>query len=141
MPKIRVYPNADIHAYDNYVNDLKDLVTEGFFMVVDDDDIIIKGSLEKISLQFPGIICQFSRAGKLKPSNSQIQRKEIKECHIGMPCLILHHSLKNLVDIDGSKYGADYIWIKKVSEKVQLKFVAVPVVYAEKRSRGVMTSA
>lgn len=140
--KIKVSKNQVIpFFYDNYCNELKNLVNEGWFMFIDDDDVLLDHTtLERVYKEIKGkdgIICQFSRGGRIKPSDEQIKNREIRRSKIGMPCLILHHSHKNLVDFDGSVGAADYKWIKAVSRKVKLKFVPIVVVYSAKRSYGV----
>jgi hypothetical protein len=126
--------------YDNYCNVLKNLVKEGWFVFIDDDDILLDNtSLERLNKELKGkdgIICQFSRGGRLKPSNEQIKNHEIRRSKIGMPCLILHQSHKNMVDFDGSVGAADYTWIKKVSRKIKLKFVPIVLSYSHKRGYG-----
>lgn len=141
MDKIRVYKDTSIpFGYDNYCNDLKAAVTSGYFMFLDDDEQLTSNKcIESVSKHLKGsygLICQFSRGGVLKPSNEFIKRNVIKRGKIGMPCIFLHHSLKNVADFDGTVGAADYHWIKAVSKKVRLKFVPIVVAYADRRSNG-----
>lgn len=139
--KVRVYSDKTLpFFYDNYCNSLKELVTGGWFFFMDDDDILYDtNALQKLSKHLIGtcgIICQFNRNGKLKPSNELIRVRKIIRAKVGMPCLILHHSQKNVAHFDGSVGAADFHWIKAVSRKVRLKFVPIALVYADRRSNG-----
>lgn len=143
MDKIRVYKDQSIRFfYDNYCNSLKECVNSGYFFFLDDDEILASDKcIETICKHLRGnygLICQFSRGGVLKPSNELIKQNRIKRGKIGMPCLFLHHSLKNVAHFDGSAGAADYHWIKSVSKKVKLKFVPIVVAYADRRSNGVL---
>ena len=118
------------------------MVDTGYFLVIDDDEILASNDcIEKSSKHLKdsyGLICQFSRNGRLKPSNELIKAKIIRRSKIGMPCIILHHSLKNIAHLDGSVSASDYLWIKEVSKKVKLKFVPLVIAYADRRSYGVI---
>lgn len=141
LQKVKVHGDKSLpFFYDNYCNTLKELVTDGWFFFMDDDDFLYDtNALQKLSKHLTGtggIICQFNRNGRLKPSNQLIRSKSIIRAKIGMPCLILHHSKKNIAHFDGSVGAADYHWIKAVSKKVRLKFVPIALVYADRRSNG-----
>lgn len=141
--KIRVYKDLSIpFFYDNYVNSLKEQVVNGYFFALDDDEILASNDcIERICKQLKGslgLICQFSRNGNLKPSNEFIKAKKIARGKVGMPCLFLHHSLKNIAHLDGSVGASDFHWIKAVSRKVRLKFVPIVVAFADRRSNGII---
>lgn len=128
------------YFYDNYVNTLKSLVTSGYFFVLDDSDKlthpnVISELVEQLKDSY-GVICQFKRKDRLKPSNELIEQKQIIMGKIGMPCLVLHHKHKDVADLDGSVNAADFHWIKAVSEKVELKFIKLALVDAQKRDHG-----
>lgn len=140
---IRVHKEPKkLYGYDNYVNLLKAEVNEGYFFVLDDSDILSSSNvISDLVIELKdtnGIICQFKRKDRLKPSNELIDRKEIIMGKIGMPCLVLRHDFKHLVDLDGSVNAADYHWIKAVSEKIELKFIKLALVTAERRDFGRM---
>lgn len=140
--KIRVYKNDLQFGYDNYCNDLKEQVHSGYFVVIDDDEILASNDcIARVVRHLKGsygLICQFSRSGHLKPSNDLIRQKRIVRTKVGMPCLFLHHSLKNIAHLDGSCGASDYHWIKAVSQRVKLKFVPIVVAYADRRSNGII---
>ena len=139
LRKIRVYKHEATFFYDNYCNDLKALVTEGYFGFLDEGDVILPGSIYQLKKHLRGsngVICQFQRGAKVKPPGDYIRNRMVVRGKIGMPCLFLHHSHKNVVDFDGSVGAADYHWIKNISRKIQLKFIPLPVVYAAKRDSG-----
>ena len=141
IQKIRVYKHDALVWYDNYCNDLKALVTDGYFAFLDEGDMILPGSLTLLYKHLKnsnGAICQFARVGKLKPKAHLLQNRQILRGKIGMPCLFLHARYASLVDLDGSVGAADYHWIKAVSRKVALKFLPIPVVFAPKRDQGAL---
>jgi hypothetical protein len=103
-------------------------------MFLDDDDIL--SSPDIIEKVFPflspdtGLIVQLKRGSVIVP-----QALDFKTGKIGMPCLFLHHSHKNIADV--TVYGAgDYVWIKRVSELLPLRFERIVVVYSFNRGNG-----
>lgn len=139
IQKIRVYKSSLPFFYDNYCNDLKALVTSGYFAFLDEGDTIIPNSLSLLAKELKnsnGVICQFKRGDRLKPSAQLIKERRILRGKVGMPCLFLHSKFASLVDLDGSVGAADYHWIKAVSRCINLKYVAIPVVSAEVRHQG-----
>lgn len=142
VDKIRVHKHDALFFYDNYCNKLKSQVTDGWFFFLDDGDVlshptILEALRSHLSTKH-GTIVQFSRSGRLKPGSDLIKKAIIKRGKIGMPCLVLHHSMKNLVNIDGSVGAADYWWIKNISRKIKLKFVPLCLVHTGERHSGVM---
>ena len=141
--KIRVYKDlSKPFFYDEYCNELKSQVNNGFFMFIDDDEVLASNDcLEKLCSALKnhyGVICQFSRNGSLKPSNELINSKIVRRSKIGMPCIVLHHSCKNIADFDGSVSAADFNWIKAITKKVKLNFVPLVIAIADRRSYGIM---
>lgn len=120
------------YSYNLYCNELKAQVTEGHFFFLDSDDFIIPGSLKKIEpyLENKAIVCQMLRNGFAKPRIGQVVRGQI-----GLPCLILHHSLKFIANVTDNEYG-DYDYIKAVTKKVPWIFLKIPLVNAGSRSHG-----
>lgn len=144
LEKIRVYKHDAQFFYDNYVNDLKSLVTDGYFIVLDVGDYFRSpDALQSLWSHLKGsngVLCQMSRSGRIKPKKDLILNRRILRGKVGMPCLVLHHSFKDVTNLDGSKGGADYLWIKDVSRKVRLKFVPFVLVECGERDNGVMES-
>lgn len=140
--KIKVEKSSELFFYDNYCNDLKKLVNEGWFMFIDDDEFLYDTTaLERVSGHLSanhGVICQMNRGGNLKPSNELLKNKIIRRGKIGMPCVVLHHSHKNIVHFDGSVGAADYTFIKNLQKRVPFKFVPIVVAYCDRRSHGQM---
>lgn len=126
--------------YNRFCNYLKDGVTEGWFFFLDDDDTLIPGALAQIAgyLTDPDrpVVCQMLRNGKPKPGDIYIEKRIVNKGRIGMPCLILHAKHKDLFTFPATE-DADYQWIKTVSDKLDCKFVKIPVVDAGRRSHGV----
>lgn len=116
--------------YDLYCNDLKAMVTDGYFLFLDDDDILKKDILKDIPLTGDGLLVQLQRGTHILPNDINI-----RPAKVGMPCLILHHSLKNISMTTGTGVG-DYFWIKGVLDKVKLPFVPMVVVYSYVRGFG-----
>lgn len=124
--------------YNLYCNYLKDRVTDGFFLFLDDDDVLIPGSLSKIAPYLEEdrpVICQMLRNGKPKPADIYMDKRGVIKGRIGMPCLILHAKHKDLFTFPATE-DADYQWIKTISGKLDCKFVKIPVVDAGQRSNG-----
>ena len=139
---IRVKAEKRFPAYYNlYCNELKKRVTDGWFFFLDDDDYLINDTcLEEIAFHLTNrntaVICQFRRKAALKPNDFQIRAKLIIRGMIGMPCIFLHHSKKNLAYLDGNKAAA-YRFIKRISGMMPTKFIHHVVAHAEHKSNGV----
>lgn len=119
------------YYWNMYCNNLKNKVTDGFFFFMDDDDYLesanaIENLSEHLTEDTQGLICQFIRRGRPKPHKAFIDQKIIKEGYIGGGCLVLHSRHKAVADWDG-EVAADFRWIQKVSESVELKFVPLVV--------------
>ncbi len=128
---IRVHKQPEFQFYyDLYCNALKDLVTDGYFIFLDDDDLLINDILVKLPLEGPGLVVQLQRGNNIVPKDLNFKIK-----HIGMPCLILHHSLKNIADINGTGAGDSY-WIKNVLSQTEIPFVPIVVVYSFSKGNG-----
>ena len=127
-------------TYNNLCNKLKALISDGWFFFLDDDDTLFQPeALARISLHLDdtetAVICQFIRDGWKKPSDDMIQAKAIVPGQIGMPCLFLHSSKKDIADIRPTEDG-DFLWIKEVASKMAVKFVPLIVVNSPKRNFG-----
>ncbi len=128
---ITVTPDKSLpYFYDCYCNDLKALVNDGWFLFLDDDDCLAPNVLSQIQFTAPTILVQLERQGYTVPQNTTLARG-----HVGMPCLILHHSLKHIADIPGMGQG-DYFWIKSVQDQVGLSFQPIIVVKSFGRGLG-----
>ncbi len=126
--------------YDQYCNDLKKLVTDGWFMFLDDDDFFHSPTvLEELAVHFSdeckAIVCQFIRKGTPKPLDRLIQCRQIIEGRIGLPCLVAHHTVKEIGRLDGQRAG-DYRYIKTVASAVPTRFVSLVVVETDQRRFG-----
>lgn len=130
------------YFYDTYCNRLKELVTDGWFLFLDDDDVLTSPTVlrelsEHLSGPHEAIICQFLRNGVPKPRNNYIKNRIIAEGKIGLPCLVLHSKHREVGALDGDKAG-DYRYIKYVTSLVNTKFIALPLVSASPRGYGQM---
>lgn len=134
VEKVKVVMGPGKYFYDCYCNTLKSMVTDGYFIFLDDDDYFRSPTvLERVIPSLSpdsGLIVQLKRRDRLFPADA-----EIKEGKIGMPCLILHHSHKNLADVPYIGAG-DYHWIKSVSEQIPMVFASIVVVESDQRSNG-----
>ncbi len=127
--------------YNRYCNDLKARVKDGWFFFLDDDDYllhkhVISNVVRHLINPDRAYIVQFLRDGKAKPRWLRNEDARIQSGRIGMPCLWLHNSHKDLADLDGVNEDGDYRWIKKVTDKLKPKFLQEIVVCADRRSRG-----
>lgn len=142
VSEIQVFPNlSKPFFYNIYCNELKQHVRDGWLIWVDDDDYLDSPTvLEDISKHLTNpdeaIICQFRRNQAPKPSNRTMNYKQIARGKIGLPCLILHHSNKNIADIRGDHDYDDYLYIKRISELMPVKFVKQVVVNSPVRGWG-----
>ena len=98
---------------------------------MDDDDYLISPTIiEQLVMHLQdepdGLIVQFIRNGKPKPSNLLIAAKEIRKGLIGGGCLVLHSKFKDVAYWDDQP-AADFRWISAVAKKVKLKFVPLVV--------------
>ena len=142
VKSIQVRPDYGHSFYWNlYCNSLKEQVKEGWFFFLDDDDYIesetaIEEAVKHLTNENEGVIFQFKRGEVKKPDNEYIKSKTIERGKIGMPCIFLHYSKKHLATFDG-KPAADFRFIKEVSTKINLKFIPLVVVKADRIGNGV----
>ncbi len=120
------------HFWNLFCNDIKELVTEGWFFFLDSDDYLhnqnsLANIAEHLNNPNEGVICQMLRNGRPKPNNNLMDAKIISCGRIGMPCMFLHHSKKNITYFDAMK-AADYRWIRDCAAQLPMKFVKVVVV-------------
>lgn len=141
---LQTYSNINIITYDDialrervpydwnlFCNNLKAQVVSGWFMYLDDDDWLdTPQALERLACYLTddvdGLIVQFLRNGKPKPSNALIAAGIIRKGLIGGGCLVLHSKHRGLADWQ-AKPAADYYWIKDIANKIELKFVPLVV--------------
>lgn len=120
-------------SYNLYCNELKSQVEDGYFFFLDSDDFVIDGAIDLIRPKLKEAcanIVQMLRNGRPKPAANTIKRG-----HIGMPCLVLHASHKDVADVTAKEIG-DYEWISSVANKLPINFIPIPLVNAGSRSHG-----
>lgn len=137
---IKVEKGKKDFYWNLYCNELKGAVKEGWFFFLDDDDFLIDNTaLQRISANLidenEGIICQFARWGRRKPSTYHMTSRSIVRGHIGMPCIFLHYSKKDLAMFDDQK-AADFRFIYDVSQKLELRFVFEVIVQTDRIGKG-----
>lgn len=133
----RPLPPSNFH-YNLYCNKLIRMPDDGYSVFLDDDDILIPGSLSAIAPYLEEdrpVICQMLRNGRPKPADIYIDKRGVIKGRIGLPCLILHAKHKALFTFPATE-DADYQWIKTISDKLDCKFIKIPVVDAGRRSHG-----
>jgi hypothetical protein len=127
--------------YNDYCNTLKNHVSEGWFLFLDDDDYLANENvLEELSKHFHddyhAIVCQMSRdSGKIKPSDDLISSGQVVSGRIGLPCLVLRSKLNYIANVPATENG-DFLWIKEVTDKVPTKFINQVVVHSPQRNFG-----
>lgn len=123
--------------YDLYCNDLKQAVADGWFLFLDDDDYLMPDILSKLTLDYPALLYQYRRNHDLFPPNKYWDGEQIvlRRGQVGMPCLLLHHSLKNAADIPGDGQG-DFIWINAINQIRPLKFNPTVICMGDSRGHG-----
>lgn len=141
VENIEVVPDLRYPYYWNlYCNELKELVNDGWFFFLDDDDVLessqaLEKMLPHLTDESAAVICQFKRWDNKKPSDLQIKNRQIIRGMIGMPCIFLHHSQKSVSYFDGYK-AADFRFIKDVAQKIKTKFVSHVIVRTDRISKG-----
>ena len=128
---IKVEKQPDLpYWYDKYLVELMSLVTEGYILTADDDDFINPNVLSKLPLEGPGLIVQLQRGNNIVPKGLNFANGQI-----GFPCVILHHSLKNIATISGHSQG-DSFWIREILSKIELPFIPIIVTHSPSRGLG-----
>lgn len=139
LQSFKVKPlNKRRHFYNLYCNELKEKVTDGWFMFLDDDDFFIDNTaLERIANNLEGNTSYIFRMkrDKLFPDDKHFEREVIRRGEIGMPCIVQHHSTKDLIQFTDNR-AADYRYIKELSKKIELKWIDEVIVLVPKQSRG-----
>lgn len=125
------------YFYDLYCNDLKSCVDDGYFMFLDDDDYLVDNVLSTLTIDHPALLYQYRRGTDLYPPMHYVKNGVpiLKRGQVGMPCLLLHHSLKDIADIPGTGQG-DYFWIDKVNRLVGVKFTPLVICAGDQRGFG-----
>lgn len=116
--------------YDEYLNQMMQLVDDGYLWAVDDDEVVNPNVISQFPLQGNGFILQLQRQNTIVPKDLNFSIGLI-----GMPCMIIHHSLKNAAYIHGNGKGDSY-WIKKILSQYDLPFVPIIGVYSASRGMG-----
>lgn len=137
---IQVAPRGGSHPWNDYCNALKESVTDGWFMFLDDDDELvnptaIEGAVKYLTEPNRAVLFQMSRGGVKIPSDDQLKYKTIRRGSVGMPCIFLHHSQKDIAVFDSEK-AADYRFIRDVSTKIKVKFINHTVVKVNGENHG-----
>lgn len=149
---IKVTPTGVPFHWNFYCNNLKERVTDGWFLYCDDDDYLVNphclaNLAPHLDNHTVGVICQFNRGARAKPQYRggveiavhnngypYVKPDAIVRGKIGGSCIVLHHSQKDIAHWDGQR-AADYRFIKAVSEQIPLKWVPVVVVQAGNKGR------
>lgn len=133
IEKIKVLRGPGRYFYDDYCNTLKAMVTEGYFMFLDDDDMLASNNvLSDIIPMLPetGLLVQLKRGLLIVP-----QSTDFKSGKVGMPCLVLNHKYKDIADI--TVHGAgDSVWIMSVMSQIKIEFAPVILVRSFMRGGG-----
>lgn len=127
------------YFWNLFCNDLKDKVNEGhFFFLDDDDELLNKDTLLKLSKQLEykqSYICRMTRNSELIPSKKTFKNQTIKRGQIGMPCFVLWHDHKNVVYFDNQK-ASDFRFIEKLSQLINLEWINEVLVKVNGESKG-----
>lgn len=128
--KIKVISGPEPYFYDCYLNQLKDRVTSGYFMFLDDDDYLLPGVLSQVQFTGPVIIHKLNHIGNIIP-----KRQAIELGQIGMPCFMIHHSLKNTVNFTGQDHG-DYWFAKELEKHAVFQYSDLVLVECDRKGWG-----
>lgn len=132
--KLKVQRTGERYFYDLYCNKLKNLVTEGYFIFLDDDDYLANHTvIERLMPQLKECeanIVKLSRKDKIYPRIEVIQSGQI-----GMPCMVLHHSHKNIANVTAEGRG-DSVWILAATKLLPTNFIDLIVVRSDRKGSG-----
>lgn len=126
----RVTPGPEPYFYDCYLNVLKNKVTSGYWMILDDDDYLLPGVFSQVVFGPPVIIHKLNHMSNIIP-----HKPEIALGQIGMPCFMIHHSLKNAVDFTGGDHG-DYYFAKELEKHAEFVYSDLVLVESDRRGNG-----
>lgn len=118
--------HPDHNPYNLYVNDLIDRVTDGWYVVIDDDDIILENlvsSINNICWDDDSVyIFKIDFMGKEIPSHSF--GKSITFGDISSPCIVMNFKNKDIAKWKPVR-GGDFNYIKDIVEsgKLRVNFV------------------
>lgn len=140
---IKCAPDKSHPYYWNlHCNTLKEHVSAGWLMFLDDDDRLYKNSALSNIARYcderhpeTGLVFQFARGSYVKPSYPMMIGRRIVKGMIGGGCMVLHHSQKNVADWDGQE-AADYRWLKQLEASIPLKFIPIVTQQAGPRQHG-----
>ena len=132
----RTHPNHN--PYNSYVNTLIDNVKDGWYIVIDDDDIVhndLAESINKICTQDDAVyIFKINFCGKHIPSYSF--GKGIAFGDVAAPCIIMNSKNKNIASWKPVR-GGDFNYIKDIVESGKLKVAfADKVIYTVQKPGG-----
>lgn len=132
--KIKVNREDRPYIYNLYCNTLKEKVTDGYFLFLDDDDFLSQHTtLEKLLpllKEDQANIVKLNRKSKIYPHANIIQSGQI-----GMPCMVLHHKHKHVADITADGRG-DSVWIINATKILPTNFIDLVVVYSDRKGSG-----
>jgi len=132
-------PVVPDYSYNEFLNKMIRDVKSGYILILDDDDTLIPGALSAVAPSLEEdrpVVCQMLRNGNPKPADMYMDKRVVSRGRIGMPCLIIHSKHKDLFTFPATE-DADYLWIKKITETLNCKFLKIPVVDAGRRSHGI----
>lgn len=128
---IKVAPKPELeYGYDCYCNDLKAMINDGWFMYLDDDDYLLPNALNEVELNAPVIIHKLNHMGNIIP-----KKNEVALGQIGMPCFMIHHSLKDVAHFAGEDHG-DYWFAKELSKHVGFVYRDLVLVESDRKGYG-----
>ncbi len=127
-------PNTgDRFIYNLYLNDVLSKITEGWVIIIDDDDSFADNNAASTivkNMQFTNdmIIYQMRYPdGTVLPDEDSFNQPP-QLGRIGMPCITVHHSLAKQFNFDGWKCG-DYRYISKIYEAAANKrWILQPII-------------
>lgn len=132
----KVKRNSDKNAFfDLYCNDIKNKITDGWIMFLDDDNYLIHGNCLKIineHLKEKIVAWSFLRPDKLiTPNLKKLKYGEIDNCSY-----IFHHSIQKDGQF-GDYYGSDFKFINSILAKhtgLLIDFTLISTQYNDKVS-------
>lgn len=138
IARIYVDKSPGEFSYNLYCNFLKDSLTSGWGLFVDDDDTVIPGSIEQLELT-PGksYFVPFMRGRFEKPDLARRRQYVLQPAYCGLPNMLLWYGHKNLVSFDATE-TADYKALQMLADGATPEWLDTALVSSERRGWGRM---
>ncbi len=136
ITSIKIKKDTSVEApYNLYLNDLVAHVEQGWILILDDDDMLAPDAIRMLlaanAFTNPHALILSTMMwpnGRIVPEAEYLGKHPVRS-HIGMPCFMVHHTHKHLLNFDGNKAG-DFRIVKELYKQFTTRtVVAKPIVH------------